>query len=203
MHASAEPDVPARVWPVGVERVGVLELTGVAIGGAVVDHEGRAGGDVDAADGRRGAGQPEVTLDGALEPQGLLDEVGDALADPLRSRALQFGVLGQQLERRGQQPDRGLLARREEVGGDPHDVDDLGCRSVRERRERHLRHDVAARCPAAVLDVVGEPRVEVLQRGVRHHGVAVGTAQRQSPVSTCGEFGVVLLGHAEQIGDDE
>ena len=51
--AVPERDVLARVGAVELELVGVLEAARVAVRGAVEHHHGRAGRDVDAADGRR------------------------------------------------------------------------------------------------------------------------------------------------------
>ena len=51
---------------------------GSRLAAAVEDHEGGAGGEVDAADLGGDAGEPEVALDRALEAEDLLDEARDA-----------------------------------------------------------------------------------------------------------------------------
>ena len=106
------------------ELVRVLEAARVAVRGAGEHHHRRAGRDVDAADGRRDARQPEVALDRALEPQRLLDEVRDARA-VVAQELLEVGSLAEQLERGREEPHRRLLAGREQVRGDAHHVDDL------------------------------------------------------------------------------
>ena len=58
----------------------------------------------------------------------------------------------------------------------------------------------------AVLDVRGELLVEVLQRTVGHRVVARAADRRRRSRTVqerLGELGVVVLGHAEQVGDDE
>ena len=58
--------------------LGSLELARVAVRGAVVHHHVRARRDVDGADLRGDARQPELTLDRGLEAERLLDEARDA-----------------------------------------------------------------------------------------------------------------------------
>ena len=76
-----------------------------------------------------------------LEPQRLLDEGGDAVA-LVAELLLELGAVAEDPEHRAEQAGRGLPARREQVGGDQHDVVDLGQRAVGERRGGELRHDV-------------------------------------------------------------
>ena len=75
--AAPEGDVGLGVGPVDAELVRALEAPGVAVGGAVEQHHRRAGLDVDAADRRGAPGEAEVGLHRALDPQHLLEEVGD------------------------------------------------------------------------------------------------------------------------------
>ena len=83
---------------------------------------------------------------------------------------------------------------------------DLGHRAVGEGRRRQARQHVLARLAPAVLDVGGEPVVEELERRVGERPLA------GAPETLCvlavaalqlvAEPRVVLLGHAEQVGDD-
>ena len=63
---------------------------------------------------------------------------------------------------------------------------------------------VVARLAAAIVDVARESLVQVFQRAVLQ-GVVAGAADAglRSPSEHCGELIAVLLGHAEQIGDDQ
>ena len=75
---------PKAMWVLGVGAVALelgraLEVPRVAVGGAVEQHDRCAGGDLDASDGGRAAGQAEVGLHRALDPQHLFEEVGDAV----------------------------------------------------------------------------------------------------------------------------
>ena len=79
MRPVAERDVPARVGAFHLEVVGLAELARVAVGGSVDDHERCARRNLDAAELRRDAREPEVTFHGALDAQALLDEVGHQL----------------------------------------------------------------------------------------------------------------------------
>ena len=110
-----------------------------------------------------GPGHAELGPQRALEPQRLLDEVGDAVA-VLPQPLLDVGALGDDPQREGQQAHRRLLPAGEEVGGEEGDVVDLGRRAVGERGRRHRRHDVVARVAPAVLDVGAELLVEELER---------------------------------------
>ena len=106
----------------------------------------------------------------------------------------------------GEQPHGRLLAGREQVGRDAHDVDDLGRRAVGERGRRQAGEHVGAGFPAAVLDVGRELLVEELERAV-HHRVVAGAADRAATAAAARERGaehlVIALGHAEQVGDHE
>ena len=82
-------------------------------------------GEIDAADGRRHAGQAEVALDRSVVAEALLDEARDEVAVRAQPR-LQRGVVAQHHEGGPEQADRRLLAGREHVGGDPRHVDRFG-----------------------------------------------------------------------------
>ena len=125
-----------------------------------------AGRDVDAADGRADLGHAELGPERALVAQRLLDEVRDEVAVGPQA-VLEVRPLGEDPQRERQQADRGLLAAGEEVGGEQRDVVHLGHRPVGEGGRGHLRHDVVAGLPPAVLDVGGELLVEELERLVR------------------------------------
>ena len=71
----------------------------------------------------------------------------------LAQQLLQVRPFTQEEERGREQPHGRLLARREQVRGDAHDVDDLGRRAVGERRGGEPGQHVVARLAAAVLDV--------------------------------------------------
>ena len=127
--------------------VGILEAAGIAVRGAVDDHDGGARGDLDAAELRRHAREPEVALHRALDAQALLDEVRDELA-VLAQQLLELLVVADALQRGAEEAHRRLLTGGEEIGGDARDVDGLGNRAVGERRGRHAGHHVAARVRA-------------------------------------------------------
>ena len=82
-----------------------------------------AGRHVDPADRDRDPREPEVALDGALDAQRLLDEVRDAVTLAAQQAPAVRGCSASTCQRRAEQPDGGLLAGREDVGRDPHDVD--------------------------------------------------------------------------------
>ena len=176
MDAVPERDVGARVVAVDTELGRALEPARVAVGGTVEDHDRRAGRDVDAAECRRDAGEPEVAFDRALEPQRFLDEVRDTTT-LVSEQLLEVGVLGDQQQRGAEEPHGGLLPGRKEVGRDAHGVDDFGRRAVGERRQREAGEHVFAWFAATRLDVGRELLVEELQRAVLHRVVA-GTADR-------------------------
>ncbi len=152
VDAEPEPEVLAAVHPVEAELVRIVELPRVVVRGAVEHHHGGAGREVDAADRRGDARQPELRVERGLEPQRLLDEGRDAVA-LVAQLLLELGAFTQIPEHGGEQAGRRLAAGREQVGGDQHDVVDLGQRPVGEGRGGQLRHDVVARFAATVLDV--------------------------------------------------
>ena len=124
---------------------------------------GVPGRDVDAADGRGAAGEAEVGLHRALDAQRLLDEVRDAVA--VRPQlVLELGVLGEVLQRGGEQTGGRLLAGGEQERRRAHDRRHLGRRPVGVGRQRQVGEHVLARLAAPVLDVLGEPLVEPRQR---------------------------------------
>ena len=158
-----EGDVGLGVGAVGPELGGALELPRVAVGRAVEQHDRGAGGDLDTADRRRAAGQAEVGLHRALDPQHLLEEVGDPVAvGP--ELVLQLGVLGQVLERGREQPGGRLLAGGEQERRGPHHRGDLRRRAVGVGGQRQVGEHVLAGLAPPVLDVLGEPLVEPGQR---------------------------------------
>ena len=121
MDAPAERQMLTGVATFDAELAGRLELAGVAVGSAVQHHDRRTRRHLDVTDGGGDSGDAEVSLHRALEAQHLLDEVGDER--PVVTQALlQPRVFGEQLQRRGQQPDRRLLAGSEQVGRQAGDV---------------------------------------------------------------------------------
>ena len=84
----------------------------------------------------------------------------------------------------------------EEVGGEQGDVVDLGHGAVGEGGRGHLRQDVVAGLAATVLDVGGELLVEELERLVR-------PAPCVTSPNPSANAGVVLLGDAFELGDDQ
>src|SRR5262245_64513117 len=127
--AAAEGDVLLAVGAADAELGGGLETPRVAVDRTVQEHDGGAGGDLHPGEGGAATGEAEVALDRALDPERLLDEVGDALALGPKL-LLETGGFGQVLERGGEQPRGRLLAGGEEEGRGPHDVDRLGGRPV-------------------------------------------------------------------------
>ena len=106
---------------------------------------------------------PELRAEWALEPEGLLNEVGDLLT-VCPYHLLEVGSLAQHPQCEGEEAHGGLLAAGEEVGGDQSGVFGLGRRTVRERGGGQAGEDVVARGTAAILDVVVEALVEELER---------------------------------------
>ena len=179
-------------------RVGVrrgLELPWVAVGCAGQDHDRAARRDLGVPHRGGCPRQAEGAVDGRLEPQALLDEGGDqaaVVAEPL----LELGALGEGLEGGAQEPGRGLLAGGEQVGGDLHHVLHRGERAVGEGGRGQSGHHIVTGLTPPVLDVAGEPGVEVLERAVGHlDGAGVHELLE--------ELRMVLLGHAEEVGDDQ
>jgi hypothetical protein len=109
VNTSPKSDVAPGVWASRIEGVRIVELFRVAVRGPVEHHEGGAGRNIDAANGAWYAGQPEITLDRTLDPQGLLDEVGDPVALAAQ-QLLDVGALGEDLQGRAQQAHSRLLA---------------------------------------------------------------------------------------------
>ena len=214
-RASGAPGQVCGPWPnarcwrafgaLDLEVGGMLEASGIAVGGPVDDHDRGAGRDLHATELRRHAGEPEVALHRALDTQALLDEVRDVLA-VLAQQLLELRVVAEALQRGAEETHGRLLAGREEVGGDPGDVDGFGNRTVGERRGRHTGHHVVAWVATAVLDVRGELLVEELERAVRHRlGRAAdrpGLPARPGTEPRAEQL-VVALRHTEQVGDDE
>ena len=100
----------------------------------------------------RPPGQSEIGLHRALDPQRLLDEVGDAL--PVGPElVLEVRILGQVLERGGQQASGRLLTGGKEERGRPHDRSHLGSRSVGILGHGQVGQHVVAGLTAPVLDV--------------------------------------------------
>ena len=202
VDAEPEPEVVAAVGAVEAELGRRVEVARVAVRGAVVHHHRRARGDVDAADGRREPCEPELALDRALEPQHLLDEVGDAVPFGAQ-QLLELGILGEPLQRGAEEPRGRLAARREQVRGDEGDVVHVGDRPVGEGRGGEPGHDVVARCAPELLDVGGEPVVEELQRLVRHRAAARLPGGPVVALQLRAERLVVGFRDAEQVGDHQ
>ena len=91
MDAVAEGDVVLGVGAVDVELVRVLEQARVPVGRPGQQQHRAAGGDVDAGDRRAPLGHAELGPQRALEPQGLLDEVGDAGRGPCAAASWMSG----------------------------------------------------------------------------------------------------------------
>ena len=202
VDAAAEGQVLAGVLALGIEGVRILEAARVAVGGPVDHHQRAAGADGFLADGGRHPRQPEVALDRALDAQAFLDEVRQQAA-VLAQPALDVGAVPHHLQRGAEQPHGRLLSGREDIGGHPHDVSDLGHRPVRERRRRQPGQHVIARLGPTVFDVGREDLVEVFQRSLGQR--LVGVAQPAAVGATrepLEELGAVLFGHAQQVGDD-
>ncbi len=168
VDAEAEPEVLAAVHTVEAELGRVLELARVAVRGAVdaASPSCPPGGRPRRSSSGRGTGGTHPGS--GSRAAGLLDEASGCASRSSRSSCWQLGTLADHLEHRAEQARRGLLAGREEVGGDQHDVVDLRQRPVGEGRGGQLGHHVVARCAASVLDVGREALVEELQRLVRH-----------------------------------
>ena len=128
--------------------------------------------------------------------------------DPLVVRpqlVLHLGVLGQLLQRAGEQSCARLLSRREQEGGRPHDRGHVRGAPVRIRRERQVGQDVLARRAPPVLDVLDEPLVEprqgVLARVAGLPGADLAHGAGHAEART--ELLVLGFGHAEEVGDGE
>ena len=100
------------------------------------------------------------------------------------------------MEGKGQEPDRRLLAGREQVGGDEGDVLGVGRRPIGEGGGGQAGEHVLARVPPPVQDVFSELVVQELE----------GVVRRRPPdqIAEAGpELAVVGLGHTLEVGDDE
>src|SRR5262249_61041664 len=117
--AEAERRVLTGGRTVDVEGGRVLEVARISIGGAVDDHDRRAGRDGDVPDPRRYPCHAEVALDRALEPERLLDERGDLCSVPAE-QGLEVGALGDELERGAGQAHSGLLTPPPPLPYDPY-----------------------------------------------------------------------------------
>src|SRR5262249_52502088 len=120
-----------------------------------------------AADRRGNSCQAEGVLERALDTEGLLDEIRDAVA-LVSQELLDLRAFADHLEHLAEKARRGLLTRGKEVRGDQHDVPDLGQRAVGKRRGGEARHHVVPRFAPTIGDVAREPLVEELERLVRH-----------------------------------
>ena len=88
---------------------------------------------------------------------------------------LQLRVLGQVLQRRGQQAGRRLLAGGEQERRGPHHRGDLRRGAVGVGGQRQVGEHVLARLAPPVLDVLGEPLVEPGQRVLARAALLAGT----------------------------
>jgi hypothetical protein len=77
VNSTAKCNVPTCVWACRIERRGIVELPRIAIRRPVEHDHRSAGRDVDSTHSDRTARQPEVAFDRTLDPERLLDEVGD------------------------------------------------------------------------------------------------------------------------------
>ena len=142
-------------------------------------------------------------MDGAFEPQHLLDE-GGMRSRSSRSSCWTSGRSAISWTDGAEEPSGRLPARREQVGGDQGDIPNVGHRPVGKGRGRQTGHHVVARLAAALLDVGGEAVVEELQRLVRHlAAVCAGPGIGVLALELGSEHVVIGFGDAEQIGDDE
>ena len=116
-------------------------------------------------------------------------------------------MVAEDLERHRDQASGGLTAGGEQVRRDAHGVGDLGQRPVGERRGREPGEHVVARIGPPVLDVGRELLVEVLEWCVLERlALRASEASLHSPVpaeDVLAEAVAVVLGHAEQVGDDQ
>src|SRR5581483_10857532 len=204
VDTTTEGDVVEGVLPVDAEIVRALEPPGIAVGGAVEEHHRRPRLDLDTADRGRPLGEAEVGLDRTLDPQGFLDEVGDAVL-VFPKLVLDLRVLAQVLEGGGEQAGRGLLSGSEE---ERRRTDHGGHRrrgAVRVRGHRQLREDVVSRLAAPFLDIAGEPFVESGERVLTLVVLVAGANSARLPAQAeeLPERLVVGLGYAEKVGDDQ
>ena len=202
MHPASEGEVDLCIGPVEAELAGTLEEPGVAVGRAVQQHHGCAGGNVDARDGGRLPGQAEVGLHRALNAERLFNEGGDPLG-VLTQLVLEFGVLAQVLQPDGEQAGGRLLAGGEQERGGPNDRSDVRRGAVGIGAQRQSGQCVLARFASTVLDVLGEPVVQPGQGVQADVRVAAQLAGISGQPESLAEALVVGFGDSEDIGDGE
>ena len=181
MQALAEAEVPLGAAG-DVELVGVRELAGVAVRGAVDEHDPPALRDGHAADGDLAGRGPADELQRGGVADRLLHRVADQRRVLQQDRPL-VGVLGDQLEERRHQPGGGLGAAEQQ---DRHEAHDLGCGDdvlVGERDPVDLRLDdvgdqVLAGVAAPLVEQVDEVVADPLRGGLgdRCEAVVAGVA---------------------------
>ena len=158
--APPERDVVLRVRTVDAELGRALEASRIPVRGAVEQHHRRARlrcrtpPTVAARRARRKSAFTGLSMRSASSMK-----FGDAVA-VLAQLVLELRVLGEVLQRGGEEPGGRLLTGGEEEGRDAHDRGDVGRRPVGVLGEREVGEDVGARLAAAVLDVGREPVVE-------------------------------------------
>ena len=136
-----------------------LEVSGVAVGRTVEQHDRGAGGDVDTSDRRRAAGQAEVCLHRTLHPEDLFQEVGDPVTVGPKG-VLEVGVLGKVLQGCRQEAGGCLLAGGEQERRRAHHRGDVRDGAVGIGGQGKVGQDVTPGLPSPVLDVLGEPLVQ-------------------------------------------
>ena len=207
VRAAPERDVRPGVRTVDAELVRVLEPPRVAVRRAVEQHHRRAGRDVDA---RRSACRARARRKSVFT--GLSTRSASSTKFGMRSRVLaelvlQLGVLGEVLERGGEQARGRLLARpRRGTSRCARPTVTSGVEPSGIGRERELGEHVLARLAPPVLDVVGE---------ACRRAIPAGSARRRSrsPAPTSPTMPerpnpsrnrwCSRLGHAEQVGDHQ
>ena len=131
VDAAAEGHVLAGVAAVDVERRRVVEAAWVAVGGAVDAPSPSC------PPGSRRRRPWSAPWDSRKSPlTGLSIRSASSMKLGIRSRSvaqrpLELGIVADELQRGAEEADGGLLAGGEEIGGDPHDVDDVGRRRRR------------------------------------------------------------------------
>ena len=168
------------------------------------DHHHGAGGQVDAADGRGLAGQPESLLTGLSIRSDSSMKPGIRLRSS-RSCCWTSGRSPEHLQCGAEQLGGGLLSGGKKERRRADHLDHLGGRPVRILRRRERGQHVVAGFAPPVLDVVAELVVEPLQRVDADRLVVQGADPRAGTVGSqdAPEFLVVLLRHAEQVGDHQ
>ena len=138
VDAEPEPEVLAAVHPVEAELVGIVELPRVVVRGAVEHHHRGAGREVDTADRRVDTRANRNCACSGVSSRSVSSTKFGMSSRSSRSCCCSSGPLAEEPEHRGEQPGRRFPARREQVGGDQHDVVDVGQRAVGERRGGQL-----------------------------------------------------------------